>query len=195
MFCPKCGAQNADGAQFCASCGAPIQQQPSAPAPGQVPGPVPTQSSGSSFTPSPISSGSSLGSLAGSLGGILPLARTIAGAMLIICFFLPMYGLYGLVDVSPLQMTFGIDVFGQHVDGSIRNLYYLIPGIVVLGATFLYKGREANIAPLLAGVLGLIFIFITLEDGVSILFGGWLFIIACVASIAIGALQTFAGRK
>ena len=194
MFCPKCGAQNEDGAQVCTSCGASIQQ-PSAPAPGQVPGPVPTQSSGSSFTPSPISSGSSLGSLAGSLGGILPLVRTIAGAVLIVCFFLPMYGLYGLVDVSPLQMTFGIDVFGQHVDGSLRNLYYLIPGIVVLGATFLYKGREANIAPLLAGVLGLIFIFITMEDGVDILFGGWLFIIACVVSIAIGALQTFAGRK
>lgn len=194
MFCPKCGAQNEDGAQVCASCGAPIQQ-PSTPAPGQVPGPVPTQSSGPSFTPSPISSGSSLGSLAGSLGSILPLARIIAGAVLIICFFLPMYGLYGLVDVSPLQMTFGVDVFGQHVDGSIKNLYYLIPGIVTLAATFLYKGREANIAPLLAGVLGLIFIFITLEDGVSILFGGWLFIIACVVSIAIGALQTFAGRK
>ncbi|WP_418739904.1 hypothetical protein [Enorma sp.] len=156
---------------------------------------MPTQSSGSSFTPSPISSGSSLGSLAGSLGSILPLARIIAGAVLIICFFLPMYGLYGLVDVSPLQMTFGVDVFGQHVDGSIKNLYYLIPGIVTLAATFLYKGREANIAPLLAGVLGLIFIFITLEDGVSILFGGWLFIIACIAGIAIGALQTFAGRK
>ena len=156
---------------------------------------MPTQSSGSSFTPSPISSGSSLGSLAGSLGGILPLARIIVGAVLVICFFLPMYGLYGIAEVSPMQMTFGLDVFGQHVDGSIKNLYYLIPGIVTLAATFLYQGREANIAPLLAGVLGLIFIFITMEDGVSILFGGWLFIIACIAGIAIGALQTFAGRK
>ena len=208
MFCPKCGAQNEDGAQFCASCGAPIQQPPvnnaaSNQAPGSVPGPVPgsvpgqapTQSSGPSFTPSPIGSGSSLSSLAGNLGGILPLARIIVGAVLVICFFLPMYGLYGIVDVSPLQMTFGIDVFGSHVDGSIKNLYYLIPGIVALGATFLYQGREASIAPLLAGVLGLIFIFITVEDGVSILFGGWLFIIACIAGIAIGALQTFAGRK
>lgn len=194
MFCPKCGAQNEDGAQVCASCGAPIQQ-PSTPAPGQVPGPVPTQSSGSSFTPSPITSGSSLGSLAGSLGGILPLARIIVGAVLVICFFLPMYGLYGIAEVSPMQMTFGLDVFGQHVDGSIKNLYYLIPGIVTLAATFLYQGREANIAPLLAGVLGLIFIFMTMEDGVSILFGGWLFIIACIVGIAIGALQTFAGRK
>ncbi|MBM6782798.1 zinc ribbon domain-containing protein [Enorma massiliensis] len=212
MFCPKCGSQLADDAKFCGACGAQIQAPANTtPAPGAapapipgpaptsnpspVPGPVPTQSSGSSFTPSPISSGSSLGSLAGSLGGILPLARIIVGAVLVICFFLPMYGLYGIAEVSPMQMTFGLDVFGQHVDGSIKNLYYLIPGIVTLAATFLYQGREANIAPLLAGVLGLIFIFITMEDGVSILFGGWLFIIACIAGIAIGALQTFAGRK
>ena len=181
--------------QVCASCGAPIQQ-PSTPAPGSGTRPrAHAKLRGLVHALSLSSSGSSLGSLAGSLGSILPLARIIAGAVLIICFVLPMYGLYGLVDVSPVQMTFGVDVFGQHVDGSIKNLDHLIPGIVTLAATFLYKGREANIAPLLAGVLGLIFIFITLEDGVSILFGGWLFIIACIAGIAIGALQTFAGRK
>lgn len=207
MFCPKCGSQLADDAKFCGACGAQIQAPANTtPAPGAAPAPIPgpAPTSNASPVPGPVPTpssaptsfgGSSLGSLAGSLGGILPLARIIVGAVLVICFFLPMYGLYGIVDVSPLQMTFGIDVFGSHVDGSIKNLYYLIPGIVALGATFLYQGRKASIAPLLAGVLGLIFIFITVEDGVSILFGGWLFIIACIAGIAIGALQTFAGRK
>ena len=28
MFCPKCGTNNADGAAFCVSCGAPLQQAP-----------------------------------------------------------------------------------------------------------------------------------------------------------------------
>jgi uncharacterized membrane protein YvbJ len=32
MFCPKCGAQNADGSQFCSSCGAGLVQT-AAPAP------------------------------------------------------------------------------------------------------------------------------------------------------------------
>lgn len=207
MFCPKCGSQLADDAKFCGACGAQIQAPANTtPAPGAAPAPIPgpAPTSNPSPVPGPVPTpssaptsfgGSSLGSLAGSLGGILPLARIIVGAVLVICFFLPMYGLYGIAEVSPMQMTFGLDVFGQHVDGSIKNLYYLIPGIVTLAATFLYQGREANIAPLLAGVLGLIFIFITMEDGVSILFGGWLFIIACIAGIAIGALQTFAGRK
>lgn len=207
MFCPKCGSQLADDAKFCGACGAQIQAPANTtPAPGAAPAPIPgpAPTSNPSPVPGPVPTpssaptsfgGSSLGSLAGSLGGILPLARIIVGAVLVICFFLPMYGLYGIAEVSPMQMTFGLDVFGQHVDGSIKNLYYLIPGIVTLAATFLYQGRETNIAPLLAGVLGLIFIFITMEDGVSILFGGWLFIIACIAGIAIGALQTFAGRK
>ena len=33
MFCMQCGARNADGARFCAECGAPLAQ------PGQQPGP------------------------------------------------------------------------------------------------------------------------------------------------------------
>ena len=31
MFCSKCGAQNADGTQFCASCGAPLNANTTAP--------------------------------------------------------------------------------------------------------------------------------------------------------------------
>ena len=44
MFCPNCGAQNADNATFCGNCGATFQQQapvaPVAPAPGYIPAPV-----------------------------------------------------------------------------------------------------------------------------------------------------------
>lgn len=206
MFCPKCGAKNEDGAKFCGACGAPIPQPASAPAPdaqpagapapGQVPGPVPGPVPGSAPTPSPIASGASqLGSLAGNIGGILPLARIIAGAVLVIAFFLPFYSIYGIFDMSPMQMTFGVDFYGSHIDGEIRNLYYLIPGIGTLIAAFVYKNKQGDIATLAAGVLGLIFLFITLEDGVSLAFGGWLYVLASIVCIAIGALQLIANRK
>lgn len=146
--------------------------------------------------PSPIASGASqLGSLAGNLGGILPLARIIAGAVLVIAFFLPFYSIYGIFDMSPMQMTFGVDFYGSHIDGEIRNLYYLIPGIGTLIAAFVYKNKQGDIATLAAGVLGLIFLFITLEDGVSLAFGGWLYVLASIVCIAIGALQLIANRK
>ena len=40
MFCPKCGAQNPDSSQFCASCGTPLTQAGQNPPgdPGQQPG-------------------------------------------------------------------------------------------------------------------------------------------------------------
>jgi zinc-ribbon domain len=33
VFCPKCGAQNADGAAFCSNCGASLSASPQAPSP------------------------------------------------------------------------------------------------------------------------------------------------------------------
>lgn len=33
MFCPKCGAKNADAAKFCAACGNPLPMMPGEPAP------------------------------------------------------------------------------------------------------------------------------------------------------------------
>lgn len=42
MFCPNCGAQNADNAPFCANCGSRFEQAPAAPvAPGYTPVGVP----------------------------------------------------------------------------------------------------------------------------------------------------------
>ena len=38
MFCPKCGANNADGVQFCTSCGAPLNQTGQSPAGYGYPG-------------------------------------------------------------------------------------------------------------------------------------------------------------
>ena len=192
MFCPKCGAQVPDNAQFCGSCGAHIKQAPTSPAPGSVPGPVPTPST----PPSPITSGSSsLGSLAGGIGGFLPIARIVAGIVLIVAFFLPFYSVYGLIEMSPMQMTFGIDFYGSHIDGEIRNLYYLIPGIAALVAAFVYKNKQGDIATLCGGILGIVFIFITMDEGVSLGFGAWLYILASIACIAIGALQLIAARK
>ena len=37
MFCPKCGAQNADDIAICTACGADLQQHPQAPQPPQMP--------------------------------------------------------------------------------------------------------------------------------------------------------------
>jgi len=38
VFCPKCGAQNADGAAFCSSCGASLSAVPQPASMGQTPG-------------------------------------------------------------------------------------------------------------------------------------------------------------
>ncbi|MDA4123614.1 MAG: zinc-ribbon domain-containing protein [Thaumarchaeota archaeon] len=38
MFCPKCGAQNADGAAFCSSCGAALSAAPQPAAAGPIQG-------------------------------------------------------------------------------------------------------------------------------------------------------------
>lgn len=197
MFCPKCGAQNADGAQFCASCGAPIQQPANNPTPGPVPGPVPT--------PSPVNGGvSQLNSLAGNLGGILPLARIIAGAVMIICFFLPLYGLAGIINVSAMQMTFGIDVYGSHLDGSFENVLFLVAGILVLVAAFALKGKASDILTIVGGALAFILVIAVASTAnsqmggyltVDYAIGAWLYILAGIVCIAIGVLQLFAGRK
>lgn len=197
MFCPKCGAQNADGAQFCASCGAPIQQPANNPTPGPVPGPVPT--------PSPVSGGSSqLNSLASNLDSILPLARIICGAVMIICFFLPLYGLAGIISVSAMQMTFGIDVYGSHLDGSFENVLFLVAGILVLVAAFAVKGKAGNILTIVGGALAFILVIAVASAAnsqmggyltVDYAIGAWLYILAGIACIAIGVLQLIAARK
>lgn len=211
MFCPKCGAKNEDGAKFCGACGAPIPQpestpapgtQPAgAPAPGQVPGPVP----GPAPTPSPISGGASqLGNLAGNLGGILPLARIIAGAVMIVCFFLPLYSLAGLISVSAMQMTFGIDFYGSHLDGSFENVLFLVAGILVLVAAFAVKGKPGDILTIVGGALSFILVIAVASAAndqmggyltVDYAIGAWLYILAGIACIAIGVLSMVGSKK
>ena len=74
---------------------------------------------------------SQLNSLAGNLGGILPLARIdLAAPRRSIRFFLPLYGLAGIINVSAMQMTFGIDVYGSHLDGSFENVLFLVAAAI-----------------------------------------------------------------
>lgn len=205
MFCPKCGAQNADSAQFCASCGAPIQQ-PSAPAPGQVPGPAPAPTpSPVSAAPSPITSGTSQhGNLAGNLYvAQFELIRIIAGAVMLICFFLPLYSLAGLISVSAMQMTFGIDVYGSHLDGSFENALFLVAGILVLVAAFAVKGKPSHILTIVGGALSIILVVAVASAAngemggyltVDYAIGAWLYILAGLVCIAYGVLQLIASR-
>lgn len=48
MFCPRCGAQNPDGAKFCAGCGAPLASRPAQP---QSPGAAGLQTQGAPQVP------------------------------------------------------------------------------------------------------------------------------------------------
>lgn len=52
MFCPNCGAQNADNAPFCANCGSRFEQQaPAAPVYNPAPGYAPVAPG---YTPAPV---------------------------------------------------------------------------------------------------------------------------------------------
>lgn len=206
MFCPKCGAQNADGAQFCASCGAPIQQPANNPAPGPVPGPAPAPTpSPVSAAPSPITSGTSQhGNLAGNLYvAQFELIRIIAGAVMLVCFFLPLYSLAGLISVSAMQMTFGIDVYGSHLDGSFENALFLVAGILVLVAAFAVKGKPSHILTIVGGALSIILVVAVASAAngemggyltVDYAIGAWLYILAGLVCIAYGVLQLIASR-
>jgi hypothetical protein len=73
MFCPNCGAQNADNAPFCANCGSRFEQQaPAAPtyAPPAAPAYAPTgYAPAGGYTPAPVSNpGKGLGVAAMILG-------------------------------------------------------------------------------------------------------------------------------
>ena len=135
---------------------------------------------------------------------LLPLARIIAGAVMIICFFLPLYGLAGIINVSAMQMTFGIDVYGSHLDGSFENVLFLVAGILVLVAAFALKGKASDILTIVGGALAFILVIAVASTAnsqmggyltVDYAIGAWLYILAGIVCIAIGVLQLIAARK
>lgn len=205
MFCPKCGSQLADDAKFCGNCGAQIQAPAAgapatgaaptpgpAPAPGPVPGPAPN--------PSPINvgGGSSLSHIASSNAALFRTVKLVAGAIMLISFFLPLYGIMGMVNVSAMQMTFGITVMGSHLDGEFMNILFLVPGILCLVGPLALKEKQGNILNIIGGAAAILLVFLisgqaNAEMGgyVSVNFelGAWLYILTGIVSIAVGVLD------
>lgn len=210
MFCPKCGSQLADDAKFCGACGAQIQAPANTtPAPGAAPAPIPgpAPTSNPSPVPGPVPTpssaptsfgGSSLANLASGNAALFRIIKLVAGAIMLVSFFLPLYGIAGIVSISAMQMTFGITLMGSHLDGEFMNILFLVPGILCLLGVLVLKEKQGNILNIIGGIGALLLVFVisgqaNAEMGgyvsVSFELGAWLYILAGIASIAVGVLD------
>lgn len=117
---------------------------------------------------------------------------------MLVSFFLPLYGIAGIVSISAMQMTFGISVMGSHLDGEFMNILFLVPGILCLLGVFVLKEKQGNILNIIGGIGALLLVFVisgqaNAEMGgyvsVSFELGAWLYILAGIASIAVGVLD------
>lgn len=167
MFCPKCGAQNPDGAMFCASCGnkfaAPVTQ---APAPQMQqnfaqPQMQPGQQANRAFYATPQRGFATMGASA-ALSPVFDYGSIAAAILGIVAFFLPVLTVSvtasvlgfgsGSLNVNPscFQMFTGFDVSGfgatETVPGEFFNLMYVIPFIFALVFSFVLKGKARWIA-------------------------------------------------
>lgn len=129
--------------------------------------------------------------------GMLRIVKIVGGIVLIASFFLPLYGVAGIVNVSAMQMAFGIEVFGSHAEGSLANLLFLVPGILVLVGTLALKSKAGNILAIIGGALAVILVFAISTQAesqmggyVSLNFeiGAWLYIIGGIASIVVSII-------
>ncbi|WP_455136422.1 zinc-ribbon domain-containing protein [Thermophilibacter sp.] len=185
MFCPKCGAQVPDGTRFCPACGASLNPA-GAPAGGATPG-----APGPVVTPGATATGNA---------STLRLVRLVAAVVMIVAFFLPLVGtsVFGYeFSVSALNVAFGIDVFGSHLDGNLVAILFVVPGIVALVGALLAKDKVADIVAIVCGaalLLMLAYVVWYANDAVdgyvpiNLLVGAWLCIISGIASIVGGAL-------
>lgn len=217
MFCPKCGSQLADDAKFCGACGAQIQAPAAgapaagaaptpnpaptpgpAPAPGTAPAPGPVPGQAPNPSPINVGGGSSLSHIASSNAALFRLVKLVAGAIMLISFFLPLYGIMGVVSISAMQMTFGITIMGSHLDGEFMNILFLVPGILRLVGALALKEKQGNILNIIGGAAAILLVFIisgqaNAEMGgyvsVSFAFGAWLYILTGIVSIAVGVLD------
>ncbi len=85
MFCPECGAENPDEAQFCEECGAPLDQAAPKVEPAQPPAPQPAPSRPPAPRPppgrEPPTSGLAVASLVLGILGIVQVLPVVGSAL------------------------------------------------------------------------------------------------------------------
>lgn len=142
--------------------------------------------------------GSSLANLASGNAALFRIIKLVAGAIMLVSFFLPLYGIAGIVSISAMQMTFGITLMGSHLDGEFMNILFLIPGILCLVGVLVLKEKQGNILNIIGGIGALLLVFAISGQAnaqmggyvsVSFELGAWLYILAGIASIAVGVLD------
>lgn len=202
MFCPKCGSQLPDDAKFCGNCGAQIQAPAaatSAPGTSSAPGTTPTPNA----TPNTFASSTSSARVASNNAALLRMAKLIAGAVMLVSFFLPLYGIASLINVSAMQMTFGITIMGSHIDGEFINVLFLAPGILCLVGTLVFKEKQGSILNIIGGLGAILLVFLISNQAnaemggyISVNFelGAWLYIIAGIVSIVGGVLDLVSSK-
>ena len=105
MFCPNCGTQNADGAKFCAKCGAALQSAAPSFAPVNQQSvseqPVPAAKRGRTYGPQERKKANRLCILSLILGIVIPLAVCIIFGVVENTGFTPSYYLITMVTLLP----------------------------------------------------------------------------------------------
>ncbi len=147
MFCTKCGNELAEGSKFCSACGANVASaEPSTPTGRQS---------------DSVGSASSDGFRA---------LQVIASVICTGSYFLPFLsiGIDSLsLTLSEYQLTFGIDVFGQHVDGNLGGVLLLIAPTICALAGIALSASHRRVVGLTASALALLLGYRAMFSGVA----------------------------
>lgn len=135
----------------------------------------------------------------------------VVSALMALCYFIPLFSigasLFGTTiakSFSMLNMTFGAEIMGSEVKGSIFNLLFLaFPVATLLCLLLVKKERVAWIVSLVMGVLALLLVIIwhasvsrtSYSDYLHLGIGFYLYILLAIALIVVAILGMMKGMS